>query len=73
VETLSTVDAPDPAETPGSPDADDSAASPNIATRASTIFFLFIFIMLILQVFNIVFEKIEATATQWRLMEQTQQ
>jgi hypothetical protein len=29
--------------------------------------------MLILQVFNIVFEKIEAAAGQWRLMKQTRQ
>jgi hypothetical protein len=72
VETLSPVGAPNPAETPNPPDADDSAASPNTATRASTTFFLLIF-MLILQVFNIVFEKIEAAAGQWRLMKQTRQ
>jgi hypothetical protein len=73
VEMPSSVDATDPAEIPTPPDAEDSATSPNIATRASTTFFLLIFIMLILRFFNFVFEKIEATAGQWRLMEQTQQ
>jgi hypothetical protein len=59
METLSPVDAPNPAETPNPPDADDSAASPNIASRASTTSFFFIFIMLILQVLILFLKKLK--------------
>jgi hypothetical protein len=41
-ETLESVDAPNPAETPNPEDADDSAASASIANMASTISFFFI-------------------------------